>query len=127
MPIELDQNAQTCIDLTKTLFSAGTIKVIYDNHYLTDREEAKEQKKAFERFKAEMGLEGDYIKEFARNEADYGEDFELMEKHVCSLIEKNGSDLTVIYTVDGEPIYGEAVSFALLHRCSSDFFFCRNL
>jgi len=127
MPVELDESAKACIELTRRLFADSTIRVIYDNHYLTDREETEEQKGAFERFKAEMGLEGDYIQEFAWNEADYGEDFELMEKHLSALIDKNRSDLTVIYAKNGDLIYGEAVSFALMRGGSTDFFFCRNL
>ena len=127
MPVELDKSAKACIGLTRTLFADSTIRVMYDNHYLTDREQTEEQKEAFERFKTEMGLEGDYIEEFAWNEADYGEDFEVMEEHLSALIEKNRSDLTVIYARSGDLIYGDAVSFALMRRCSTDFFFCKSL
>ena len=127
IPIELDESAEQCITLSRSLFPQGNIHLIYDNHYLTDREEAERQKATFERIVSEMNAEGDYIEEFVWNEADYGEDFALMETHLKQLIEKSGSDLTVLCSGNDDLLYGEAVSLSLLQNIETDFLIARRL
>jgi len=127
IPVELDGSAKACLSLSRSLFPRCQLHLIYDNHYLTDKEEAKAQKLAFEQLAAEMGAKGDYIEEFAWNEADYGEDFALMEAHLARLIEKNGSDLTLLCSGNDDLLYGEAVSLSLLQNIGTDFFIARRL
>jgi hypothetical protein len=117
---ELDENTKNCIQTTKSLFPKSSIRLIYDNHYLADKEENEAQKEVFARIKAETGLEGDYIEEFAWNEADFGEDFDAMEKHLLDQIEKNGTDLTLLCASEGKYLYSEGVSLSLLHKVSGD-------
>lgn len=121
LPIELDSGTQSCIDFTKGLFEESRIRLLYDHHYLVDEETKREQKASFERLKSENGLDGDYIEEFAWNEADFGEDYETIEKHLIEYIEKGGFDLTVICAHKNNLLYNEAVIISLLHRLKTDF------
>ena len=125
LPIELNESTGKCIEMTRTLFPESTLRLIYDNHYLADKEDNEAQKEAFDKFKAEMGLEGDYIEEFVWNEADFGEDFDAMEKHLLTQIKKNNSDLTILCSSDGEYLYSEGVLLSLLHKAETDFLICR--
>ena len=127
LPIELNAYTEKCIEMTQTLFPESTIRLIYDNHYLADKEENEAQKEAFENLKAKTGLEGDYIEEFVWNEADFGEDFDAMEEHLLTQIEKNGTDLTLLCSSNGEYLYSEGVTLSLLHKVSGDILVFRYL
>ena len=127
LPVELNDYTEKCIEVAQTLFPESSIRLIYDNHYLADKEDNEAQKEAFEKLKAKTGLEGDYIEEFVWNEADFGEDFDAMEKHLLDRIEKNDSDLTIFCSSDGEFLYSEGVSLSLLHKVSGDILIFRYL
>ena len=127
LPIELDEETKNCIEMTRSLFVQSSIHLIYDNHYLTDKEENEARKKRFEALKEETGLEGSYIEEFAWNEADFGEDFDVVEEHLLAQIKKDGSDLTVLCSREGDFPYSIGVTLSLLHKAASDFFIFRYL
>ena len=127
LPIELNEKTRTCIAMVQSLFPHSTIHLIYDNHYLADKEENEAQKKSFEALKKETGLEGSYIEEFAWNEADFGEDFDVIEEHLLAQIKKGESDLTILCSQEGEFLYSEGVTLSLLRKAPSDFLVFRYL
>jgi nucleotide-binding universal stress UspA family protein len=127
LPIELSDSARNCIDFSKRLFGHSSIRLLYDHHYLVDEETKKAEKAAFEELKAKTHLEGDYIEEFAWNEADFGEDYETIEKHLIDYIKKGPFDLTILCTQKNDLLSNEALILSLLHELSTDFLVYRHL
>ena len=127
LPIELSESARSCIDFSKKLFGESNIRLLYDHHYLVDEETKKAQKAAFELLKTETRLEGDYIEEFAWNEADFGEDYETIEKHLINFIQKGHFDLTILCTHKNDLLSNEALILSLLRGLSTDFLVYRHL
>ena len=127
LPVELDGTAESCIAMARSHFPEAEIRLICDNHYLADREENKRRREAFEKLRRESALEGSYIEEFAWNEADFGEDFEAIEEHLLAAIERDGSDLLLLCSKNGDFLYSEGLTLSLLHRTATDLLLYRHI
>jgi nucleotide-binding universal stress UspA family protein len=126
LPIELEGEPKHYIAMLRTLFPDATLRLLYDNHYLTDPEEHRKLKAGFAQLKEETGLEGDYIEEFAWNEADYGEDFDAIAQHLLDSAKRYESDLIALCSSDGNFLYSEGVAFTVLEKTPSHFLVSRH-
>lgn len=127
LPVELNEGTEKCIDFAKKLFGESHIRLIYDHHYLVDEETKRAQKASFEQLKAKVHLDGDYIEEFAWNEADFGEDYETIEQHLIEHIRKGRYDLTILCAQKNNFLSNEALVISLLHKLPTDFLVYRHL
>ena len=121
LPVEMNEGTGSCIDMAENLFRQSSITLIYDHHYLVDRETKQAQINAFEALKAERHMEGVYIEEFAWNEADFGEDYDTIEMHLIEQIKKGEFDLTLLCARHNDLLSNEALIISLMHRLSTDF------
>ena len=128
MPVEMNKTTEKCIDMAEKLFTKSKISLIFDDHYLEDRETKEAQKRAFEALKAERGLDGKYIEEFVWNEADFGEDYTSIERHLSEHIKKGGFDLTILCSGSDESLLSnKAFIISLLEKLPTDFVAYRHL
>jgi len=126
LPVELNDSSTSCIHFTQSLFPIGTIELIYDNHIQTDPQNKKEREQAYAKLQKETGLRGKTIEEFAWDEADFGEDYDAIEKHLTASIRQGSYDLSVFCSQQGRFLYTEALLFSLLHTLETDFLFYRD-
>ncbi|MBU1669362.1 hypothetical protein KKC13_13230 [bacterium] len=137
LPLDLKENAGSCIETAKHMFADIPMTLVHDYRYILDvltmredylnvvplttsmdlefNERLKvQQKEILETYKKEYGVEGHFI-----------ESEGLLDEDLIEYIQKEKFNLTVLYHNNEELFFSPVLIMDLIEELSTDFFICK--